>query len=318
MIFCFFIHFKRKSISSKFIIFRRLRIFKTLRMFLYFTNHSTTAFSTSTSNRMTDRGFVLIFSVAAELSFEHVEQPDSIQSSGWTRISIQLSGLNKIFCSNPRNLYVTSSVSSGSSCSTQGLSWRVCSTRGSGLNFCSKLNSTIRLLILWRWSCFHQSRNHFFDDVWRRWARFSLTIALKTISLVDRISCFSNDRIKSSRAFISWFCNILLCFSFFASESRLMKALKNLAFTLNILAATALLSVKFSFKNFFAFFISTMMMIKMKFILTRKRSLFWFEKKIDNQSENQIIAIITITNEISEDLCRRIFMRWGYESISVK
>jgi hypothetical protein len=79
-----------------------------------------------------------------------------------------------------------------------------------------------------------------------------------------------------------------------------------------------LLSVKFSFKNFFAFFISTMMMIKMKFILTRKRSLFWFEKKIDNQSENQIIAIITITNEISEDLCRRIFMRWGYESISVK
>jgi hypothetical protein len=83
--------------------------------------------------------------VVARLSFEHVEQLDSIQSSGWTRISVQLSGLNKIFCSNPRNLYVTSSVSSSSSCSTQGLNWRVCSTRESSLNFCSKLNSTNRL-----------------------------------------------------------------------------------------------------------------------------------------------------------------------------
>jgi hypothetical protein len=79
-----------------------------------------------------------------------------------------------------------------------------------------------------------------------------------------------------------------------------------------------LLSVKFSLKNFFAFFISTVMMMKMRFILTRKRSLFWFEKRIDNQSENQITAIITTTNEISGGLCRRIFMRWGYESISVK
>jgi hypothetical protein len=26
------------------------------------------------------------------------------------------------------------------------LSWRICSTRGSGLNFCSKLNLTIRLI----------------------------------------------------------------------------------------------------------------------------------------------------------------------------
>jgi hypothetical protein len=72
---------------------------------------------------------------------------------------------------------------------------------------------------------------------------------------------------------------------------------------LSILAATALLSVKFSFKNFFAFFISTMMIMKMRFILTRKRNLFWFEKRIDNQSENQITAIITITNEINESLC---------------
>jgi hypothetical protein len=71
-----------------------------------------------------------------------------------------------------------------------------------------------------------------------------------------------------------------------------------------------LLSVIFSFKNFFAFFISTMMMMKMTFILTRKKNLFWFEKKIDNQSENQITAIITTTNEISEDLCDRMFIRW--------
>jgi hypothetical protein len=68
-----------------------------------------------------------------------------------------------------------------------------------------------------------------------------------------------------------------------------------------------LLSVRFSLKNFFAFFISTMMMMKMRFILTRKRS---FEKRIDNQSKNQITAIITITNEISEDLCDRIFIKW--------
>ncbi len=121
---------------------------------------------------------------------------------------------------------------------------------------------------------------------------------------------FSNDRIKSSRAFISWFCNTLLCSSFFAPESRWMKALIDLAFTLNILAATALLSVRFSLKNFFAFFISTVMMMKMESILTRKRDLFWSEKKIDNQSENQITAMITITNEVSEDLWHRIFMRW--------
>ncbi len=163
------------------------------------------------------------------------------------------------------------------------------------------------VLILWRWSCFHQSRNHLFENVLRRWARFKSTIALNTIWLIDKISCLSNDRIKSSRAFISWFYNILLCSSFFASESRWMKALNDLAFTLNILAATALLSVRFSLKNFFAFFISTMMMMKMRFILTRKRS---FEKRIDNQSKNQITAIITITNEISEDLCDRIFIKW--------
>ncbi len=204
-------------------MFRLLRIFKHLRMFLYFKNHSITTSSWPTSNRMTDRDFVLI---------------------------------------------------------------------------------------LWRWSCFHQLRNHLFDDVSRWWARFNLTIALKTISLVNRISCFSNDRIKSSRAFFSWFCNILFCSSFFASESRWMKALNVLRFTLNILAATDMLFVKFSLKNFFAFFMSMMMMMKMSFILTRKRDLFWSEKKIDNQSENQIIAIITTTNEISESLCHRIFMRW--------
>jgi hypothetical protein len=70
-----------------------------------------------------------------------------------------------------------------------------------------------------------------------------------------------------------------------------------------------LLSVKFSFRNFFALFIA--MKMKMIFmILIRKRSLFEFEKRLDNQSENQITAIIRITNEISEGLCHRIFMRW--------
>ncbi len=83
--------------------------------------------------------------VNAELSFEHVGQPDLIQSLDWTRVSVQLSSLNKSFCSNPRNLYVTSSISSDSSCSTRGLSWRICFTRGSNLNLCPKPNSTIRL-----------------------------------------------------------------------------------------------------------------------------------------------------------------------------
>ncbi len=193
MIFCFFIHLERKSFSSKLMMFRLLRIFKILSMFLYFKNQSITASSWLASNRIIDRNFVLI---------------------------------------------------------------------------------------LWRWFCFHQFRNHLFENVLRRWVRFKSTIALNTIWLIDKISCLSNDRIKSSRAFISWFCNILLCSSFFASESRWMKALNDLAFTLNILAATALLSVRFSLKNFFAFFISTMMMMKMRFILTRKRSLFWFEKKL--------------------------------------
>jgi hypothetical protein len=80
-----------------------------------------------------------------------------------------------------------------------------------------------------------------------------------------------------------------------------MKALNDLRFTLNILAATNMLSVRFFLKNFFAFFISMMMMMKMSFILTRKKDLFEFEKKIDNQLEIQIIAIITITNDVNED-----------------
>jgi hypothetical protein len=214
MISCFFKQFERKSLSSKLMMFRLLRIFKALRVFVYFKNHSITASSWSASNRMIDRNFVLI---------------------------------------------------------------------------------------LWRWSCFHQSRNHFFDDVERWWARFKLTIALNTMTHVNRIECFNNDRIKSSSAFISWFCNILLWSSFFWSESRLMKLINEFALTLNILAAIALLSVRFSLKNFFAFFISTMMMMKMRFILTRKKDLFWFEKRIDNQSENQITAIITNTNKISEN-----------------
>ncbi len=54
--------------------------------------------------------------------------------------------MNKSFDSNPRNLYVTSSVSSGSDSSTRGLSCRIYSIRGSDLNFCSKLNSTVRLI----------------------------------------------------------------------------------------------------------------------------------------------------------------------------
>ncbi len=58
-----------------------------------------------------------------------------------------------------------------------------------------------------------------------------------------------------------------------------MKALNDFEFTLNILAATTWLSVKFSLKNFFAWFIAvtmnderwTMMMMKKKrLVLTRK------------------------------------------------
>jgi hypothetical protein len=79
-----------------------------------------------------------------------------------------------------------------------------------------------------------------------------------------------------------------------------------------------LLSVRFSFRNFFALFIAVKMNMVIFMILTRKRNLFWFEKKLENELENQITAIIRATNEISGGLCHRIFMRWGYESISVK
>jgi hypothetical protein len=58
--------------------------------------------------------------------------------------------------------------------------------------------------------------------------------------------------------------------------------------------------VEFSLKNFFAFCMPTVMMMKMRFILTRKRDLFWFEKGVDNQLENQISATITATNDVSE------------------
>jgi hypothetical protein len=90
-----------------------------------------------------------------------------------------------------------------------------------------------------------------------------------------------------------------------------MKALNDLTFTLNILAATALLSVGFSFKSFFAFFIPMVMMVmvEMKFILENE-TCFTLEKRVDNPSENQITAIITATNEVSGGLCHRIFMRW--------
>jgi hypothetical protein len=85
-------------------------------------------------------------SVTAGLGFEQLGQPDPIQSSGWTRIFVQLSGLDKSFCPNPRNLYVTGSVSSGSGSPTRGLSCRICPIRGSGLNFCPKPNPTARLV----------------------------------------------------------------------------------------------------------------------------------------------------------------------------
>jgi hypothetical protein len=71
---------------------------------------------------------------------------------------------------------------------------------------------------------------------------------------------------------------------------------------LNILAATALLSVRFSFRNFFALFIA----MKWRWWY----SWFWFEKKLENELENQITAIIRTTNEVSGDLYHRIFMRW--------
>jgi hypothetical protein len=64
---------------------------------------------------------------------------------------------------------------------------------------------------------------------------------------------------------------------------------------------------------FFYWFFKTWLFLSIfffLFILTRKRGLFWFEKKLDNQSENQMTAIITITNEVNERLCHRIFMRW--------
>jgi hypothetical protein len=47
--FLLFMHFKRKSISSKFTMFRLLRIFKILRVFLYFKNQLITASSWSTA-----------------------------------------------------------------------------------------------------------------------------------------------------------------------------------------------------------------------------------------------------------------------------
>jgi hypothetical protein len=86
--------------------------------------------------------------VAAGLSFEHVEQPPS---SGWTRISVQLSCLNRSFCSNSRYLYVTGLMSCGSSCSTWRLGWRICPARGSDLNFCSKPNPTSFWKTYQRW-----------------------------------------------------------------------------------------------------------------------------------------------------------------------
>jgi hypothetical protein len=49
-----------------------------------------------------------------------------------------------------------------------------------------------------------------------------------------------------------------------------------------------LLSVEFFFKNFFAFFIPTVMMMKMRSILIRKRDLFWFEKRIANELQMKL------------------------------
>jgi hypothetical protein len=49
-----------------------------------------------------------------------------------------------------------------------------------------------------------------------------------------------------------------------------------------------------------------------------KKKLVLIRKRLDNQLENQITAITMTTNEVSEGLCHRIFMRWLYESISVK
>ncbi len=123
------------------------------------------------------------FSVAAGLGFGHVGQPDPIQSSGWTRISVQLSGLDKDFYPNPRKLYVTGSVSSGSGCPTRGLGWRICPTRESGLNFCPKPNPTARLV-----SFVDRSLKVIDQERYSKYLTWFAEISKKTFSNMQKIS----------------------------------------------------------------------------------------------------------------------------------
>jgi hypothetical protein len=55
-----------------------------------------------------------------------------------------------------------------------------------------------------------------------------------------------------------------------------------------------LLSVRFSLKNFFAFFISMMMMMKMRFILMMMKMRFILEKETCFDSKRELIISLKI------------------------
>ncbi len=69
-----------------------------------------------------------------------------------------------------------------------------------------------------------------------------------------------------------------------------MKAVNDFTFTLKIRAVTALLSVEFSFKNFFACFIPSVMMMKMRFMSEKRFVLI--EKRLANGLQMELGNLI--------------------------
>jgi hypothetical protein len=111
------------------------------------------------------------------------------------------------------------------------------------------------ILILCNSLFFHQYLNHRRLKASDFWAFFKKDIASKIKLCVDKIPHISNDQMRLWRTFVSSCDNILLCSLrlVFSSFWRLIKLYKVISIRLYMRAAQAMISMRFSFKNCFAF-----------------------------------------------------------------
>ncbi len=119
------------------------------------------------------------------------------------------------------------------------------------------------ILILCNSFFFHQFLNHRRLEASDLWALFKKVITLKIRLCVDDMSQFNKNRMSSWKAFVLSCDNILLCssrletnvfsVSFFSFFSRFIELYRMISIKSCMRTAQAMISMKFSFRNCFAF-----------------------------------------------------------------